>query len=79
MTKKPRTLKTPAERAIAALGVEQRRVEKLEARWESLTDQRAVVEDELLTARKRRDYLAQNPDLPEANTDPIPGVDGGAA
>lgn len=31
--------------------------------------------DELAAATKRRDYLAANPDLPEANTDPIPGVD----
>lgn len=72
---KTRTLRTPAERAIAALGVEQRRVEKLTAKHRALLDEAAAVFDELTAAVKRRDYLAQNPDLPEAHTDPIPGVE----
>jgi hypothetical protein len=76
-TKKTRTLRTPAERAIAALGVEQRRVEKLQAKREQIGEQYDLVNEELEAATRRRDYLAQNPDLPEANTDPIPGVDGG--
>lgn len=71
-----RTLRTPAERAIAALGVEQRRVQKLEAKRAALGEQYDAITSELEVAQKRRDYLAQHPDLPEANTDPIPGVDG---
>lgn len=70
-----RQMRTPAERAIAALGVEQRRVEKLEAKLAAIRSATAEVVAELKAATKRRDYLAQNPDLPEANTDPIPGVD----
>lgn len=76
MTTKTRTLKTPAERAIAALGVEQRRVDKLEAKRKTHMVAVQEINTELEGAIKRRDYLAQNPDLPEANTDPIPGVEG---
>lgn len=75
MSKKTRTLRTPAERAIAALGVEQRRVDKLHVKRDKLRAEVDAVEDELDTASRRLDYLKANPDLPEANTDPIPGVD----
>lgn len=76
MTTAKRTLRTPAERAIAALGVEQRRVDKLTAKRVALGKEYDAATEELAQATKRRDYLAQNPDLPEANTAPIPGVDG---
>lgn len=70
-----RNLKTSAEKAIAALGVEQRHVDELDAKIEKLNEEHAALVDEIKAARVRRDYLAQNPDLPETNTDPIPGVD----
>jgi hypothetical protein len=75
MKPKTRTLRTPTERAIAALGVEQRRVDKLTAKRDALMAEATEVSQDLMAAERRRDYLAQNPDLPEANTDPIPGVD----
>jgi hypothetical protein len=49
----------------------------LQAKREQIGEQYDLVNEELEAATRRRDYLAQNPDLPEANTDPIPGVDGG--
>lgn len=76
-TKATRTLRTPAERAIAALGVEQRRVEKLKTKRAGLAHELEEVEHELEQAERRLEYVAANPDLPEANTDPIPGIDGG--
>lgn len=76
MTTPKRTLRTPAERAIAALGVEQRRVEKLEAKHKDLSDQADAVWVEMAAAKRRLEYLQANPDLPEADTDPIPGIDG---
>lgn len=76
---KTRTLRTPAERAIAALGVEQRRVDKLKAKVEAASVELDTVIDDLKAAERRLAYLKANPDLPESNTDPIPGVDGGAS
>lgn len=75
MTTKTRTLKSPAERAIAALGVEQRRVEKLKTKRAGLAHDLDEVEHDLEQAERRLEYVAANPDLPEAGTDPIPGVD----
>lgn len=71
-----RTLRTPAERAIAALGVEQRRVEKLKAKHDDLAAELIDVANDLEAAERRLAYVRANPDLPEADTDPIPGVDG---
>jgi hypothetical protein len=70
-----RTLRTPAEKAIAALGVEQRRVDKLQTKKLALAAELDALQPEIDAAVARRDYLAANPDLPEADTDPIPGVD----
>lgn len=78
MTTKTRTLRTPAEKAIAALGVEQRRVEKLHEKRDRLRSEVDDVEDELDAAVERLEYLKANPDLPEADAEPIPGVDGAA-
>jgi hypothetical protein len=75
MKTKTRTLRTPTERAVAALGVEQRRVDKLHVKRDRLRAEVDAIEDELDVAVRRLDYLKANPDLPEANTDPIPGVD----
>lgn len=77
MSTKTRTLRTPAEKAIAALGVEQRRVDKLAAKRKDLVAELQALDVDLVAAEKRLDYLKANPDLPESNTDPIPGVDGG--
>lgn len=79
MTTSKRTLRTPAERAIAALGVEQRRVDKLKAKRDQAAAEVIALNGELDVAIRRRDYLKANPDLPEANTEPIPGVDEGGA
>ncbi len=74
-TTKTRTLRTPAEKAIAALGVEQRRVDKLGEKRKALIAELQELDVDLVAAEKRLDYLKANPDLPEADTDPIPGVD----
>lgn len=75
VTKPTRTMKTPAERAIAALGVEQRRVKKLALKREALETELAEVTAEYDVAVKRLEHRQGDPDLPEANTEPIPGVD----
>jgi hypothetical protein len=75
MSTQSRTLRTPAERAIAALGVEQRRVERLREKHIRLDAELDAVLAELGKAERRLTYAEANPDLPEANTDPIPGVD----
>lgn len=75
MPKTERKTHTPADRAIAALGVEQRRVDNIEKKLTKLRGEITPLEAELTQAKARRDYLAQHPDLPETNTDPIPGVD----
>lgn len=72
---KTRTLKTPAEKAIAALGVATRAVDKLAAKRKALMAELETNLTELDAAEKRRDYLAQNPDLPDNHTTPIPAVD----
>lgn len=64
-TDKPkRQTRTPAQRAEETLTTAQKRVTKLEA---ALKHQRGLVEDysrQLRDATARRDYLAQDPDLP---------------
>lgn len=72
MPKTERKTHTPAERAAAALGVEQRRVDNIEGKLKKLRAEIAPLEAELTQAQKRRDYLAQHPDLP-ANTPPTEG------
>jgi uncharacterized protein YlxW (UPF0749 family) len=80
-TKKPRTKKTPAQRAQEALDVEQRRVDRLTAKREAITKARtdavqkgtsdlAILEPELQAAIERRDWCAESPDLPKQ---PAPG------
>lgn len=75
MPKTERKLKTPAEKATAALGVEQRRVDKLQAKHDALTAEAAALEPLIDAAKARRDYLAQHPDLPDNHTTPIAEVD----
>jgi len=72
---KTRTLKTPAEKATAALGVEQRRVDKLQAKHAALTAELDALQPIIDAAVARRDYLAQHPDLPENHTETIPEID----
>lgn len=72
MPKTERKTHTPAERAAAALGVEQRRVDKLTKKRDALNAELAGLVDEITDATKRRDYLAQHPDLP-ANAAPTAG------
>lgn len=77
-TKAARNSKTPAERAQEALDTANRVVDRAEKR---LTDAKAEVvklEGELEAAGKRRDYLAQNPDLPAQTGDPVSGYEDAA-
>lgn len=60
---------TPAERAQQKLDVENRRVAKLEKKRDSLKAELDGVKGELEAAEKRRNYLRQNPDLPEQPAD----------
>lgn len=65
--KASRPKKTAAEKAADALGVEQRRVDKLEAKHKELMDEAAALEPQIAAAKKQRDYLAQNPALPKSD------------
>lgn len=75
-TKKPRTAKTPAQRAQEALDVEQRRVDRLTAKRDDIKAARAAylkkvtadleqIEPDLKAAEERRDWCAKSPDLPK--------------
>lgn len=64
-----RQTKTPRQRAEEALGVADRLLERLEAKRSQLTEELIVVEREKGIAKKRRDYLAANPDLPQTGMD----------
>lgn len=75
MPKTERKTHTPADRATAALGVEQRRVDNLQAKHDKLIAEAAVLEPQIDAAKARRDYLAKHPDLPANHTQPIPAVD----
>lgn len=66
--KAPRVTKTPAQRAQEALDVAQRSVTRLEARKSVAEKELADINAELEPAVRRRDYLAQHPDLPEVSS-----------
>jgi len=60
--------KTPRQRAEEARDLEQRRVERLTAKAETLRRELAFVDADLEDAVRRRDYLAQHPDLNTSTT-----------
>lgn len=60
-----RQTKTPAQRAQEALEVEQRRVDRLTAARDEHKGRMQHAERDLDAAVRRRDYLAQSPDLPK--------------
>lgn len=64
MTDKKRNTRTPAERAVEALEVERRRVGKLADKRDKLQRDLQLVVADLAIAERRRDYLAESPDLP---------------
>lgn len=64
-----RSKKSPAQKATEALNVQTRRVASLEKKHKALLSEAAALEPEIDAAKKRRDYLAQNPDLPPARDD----------
>lgn len=57
---------TPAERAQNALDIEQRRVDRLTAARDEHKGRMQHAEQELTAVVRRRDHLAQSPDLPQA-------------
>ena len=63
MTKPTRQRKTPQQRAQEALGVATRAVERLATTQERLEAELQTVSAELSVAVRRRDFLAQHPDL----------------
>ena len=62
-----RERKSPRARAEEALGVAQRKVERLEATKGSYELSLRNIETELKAARERLEYVAANPDLPQPN------------
>jgi hypothetical protein len=60
MTRQP---KSPHQRAVEALAVEERRVKRLTEKADRLRAELADVEAERDTAEVRRAYYAQHPDL----------------
>lgn len=60
-----RKAKTPRQRAEEALGVAQRRVDKLTKDRDNLVRDLKAVEKDLEAAARRLDYVAANPDLPQ--------------
>lgn len=69
-SKPPRTKKTPARRAQEALDVADRIVDRLTKQRDTLRRGALAAEGALTDATKRRNYLAQNPDLPQTPTKP---------
>jgi hypothetical protein len=63
-----RQRKSPRQRAEEALGVANRAVIALDKKVDRLAADLAVARRELETATRRRDYLAQHPDLPQHPT-----------
>lgn len=61
--RKPRQHKTPRARAEEALGVAERKVEKLNDQWKRSKAQTARLSAERDAAILRRDFLAGSPDL----------------
>lgn len=64
MAKATRTRKSPQQRAEEALGVAERKVATFEKAVTKHKGKLAEAEAELTDAKRRRDYLAQSPDLP---------------
>jgi hypothetical protein len=68
MSPKPkaeRSVKTPAQRAEEALGVARRAAAKSAEKLIKARGEIAALEAAVVADRKRLDYLAGNPDLPE--------------
>lgn len=59
-----RQAKTPAQRAQEVLGIAQRRVSRIETDQKKAKAALELLQKEYAQAVARRDYLAQNPDLP---------------
>lgn len=62
-----RQAKTPGQRAQEALGIAQRRVSRIETDQKKAKAALELLQKEYAQAVARRDYLAQNPDLPKGN------------
>ena len=75
---KTRTVKTPAQRAQEALDVAQRLVDRLSEKVDHLEVQHYEAKEALRSATKRRDYLRENPDLPQAPKTPMAARSGGS-
>jgi hypothetical protein len=79
-SKKPRTTKTPKQRAEEALAVADRRVAKLTAERDAADTARATANVALAEAVRRRDYLRQDPALPQSATEKaVAAAQGGIA
>ena len=64
MTDKTRTKKTAAEKAQEAFDVASRRLDRARSARDKLKTQLDEATAEVEAAQKRRDYLANDPDLP---------------
>lgn len=64
-SKAPRTRRTPQQKAEQALGVADRRVAALVKHKTKHEKALAQIDLELVDATRRRQYLAQSPDLPQ--------------
>lgn len=70
-TKVVRQSKTPRQRAEEALGVTERLVDRLTKQRDKIAAELETTAAELEAATRRRDYLAQNPDLENPDV-PLP-------
>lgn len=68
---KKRPARPAAERAQEALDTADRVVARIKGRLDAAKQTVKELEAELTSAQKRRDYAAQNPDLPEQPTAPV--------
>lgn len=65
-----RQRKTPRQRAEEALAVAERKVERLTAERDKYSKATDALQVQLQQAIRRRDYLTQNPDLPQQPSQP---------
>lgn len=65
---RPRQRKTPRQRAEEALATKNRKVVRLDKQIDRLTADLAAARREQAEVIRRRDYLAENPDLPQQPT-----------
>lgn len=72
-TRRPRQVKTPAQRAQEAVGVLERRLVKLRAKNKDLDEQVKTVRTEIGEVEKRLAYARKHPDLPTNPGGPITG------